>query len=513
MAPASTGGELQPPVLLVGRSVSLRLVFSALGRRRRLWLCSAAVGLLAGLGYHAVVPRSYTASSTLYLAHAPGTDDGVDMANDLALLQTNAVGQRAIGLLHEPSLTPQQLLGQAPGTAQSENVLTLDVSGPTKAEAVKRVNALADAFLRFRSLQARQQAAATNAALGGQISLLEQDIQTVTARIDTLGPSSTGPELSTLVGQQSSDSSQMSALTQEVNQNWLAADTIQNGSSVLTPGMPVHDSTLKLFGENGVSGLVGGLLAGMGFVVIQEVVSDRVRRRDEVASLLGVTVDLSLPPFRHPRKRIVRWIRRMEDEPVEQVGTLARYLRRRGVPGKETTTLLVLAADETAIPAASLALLATRLAAEGKAVTVVDLTSDRFLMHSLSAKASDCVEPVGGSLSVVVPSGDEPDGNLDPAWLCTSNRRAVLVLATVDPGSGLWHLSWSKEAVVTVTAGRSSAAHLNTIAALIRTSGISIRSGVLLDADSDDETVGVLTPGIPLVGLPVDANVTPLDSP
>ena len=37
------------------------------------------------------------------------------MANDLALLQTSAVGQRAADLLGEPSLSPSKLLGKSPG--------------------------------------------------------------------------------------------------------------------------------------------------------------------------------------------------------------------------------------------------------------------------------------------------------------------------------------------------------------------------------------------------------------
>lgn len=509
---AAPSSEPQPPVVLVGRLVSIRLVMGALRRRRKLWLCTAALGLVLGLAFHVVVPRSYYAWSTLYLAHAPGTDDGVDMANDLALLQTNAVGQRAVRLLHEPSLTPQHLLGKAPGAAQSDNVLTLEVSGPTRSQAVKRVNALATAFLSFRSLQAQQQMAATNAALEAQIRGLEHEIQIATAKVDTLGTSKSSPELASLIGQQSSETAEMSSLTQTVNQNRLADLTVQNGSRVLTPGTPVHASALKLFGVSGLSGLVGGLVIGMGIVAFQEVLSDRVRRRDEVASLLGAPVDLSLPSFRHPRTGAVRWIRRMAADPAEPVATLANYLRRRGVACDDRTTLLVLAADETAVPAAALALLATRLTAEGRDVLIADCSSDRPLLQSLAAATAGNA-PLAGTLSVVAPSADEFDDGVVPAWLRTSQARAVLVLATLDPGRGAAHLAWLQEAVVTVTTGRSSASRVNTIAALARAAGLSVRSGILVDADEDDETVGLLKPETPLVGLPVDVAATVSFSP
>ena len=97
-APPNSLGS-QPPVVLVGRLVSLRYVLGALRRRRKIWLSLAALGLVIGLGYHLVVPRSYSAHATLYLAQAPGTDPTAGMANDVALLETIGVGQRAADLV------------------------------------------------------------------------------------------------------------------------------------------------------------------------------------------------------------------------------------------------------------------------------------------------------------------------------------------------------------------------------------------------------------------------------
>ncbi len=98
-APPNTSPEGQPPIVLVGRLVSLRFVMGVLRRRRKIWLSAAAVGLVIGLGYHLVVPRSYSAHATLYLAQAPGTDPAAGMENDIALLETSAVGHRAADLL------------------------------------------------------------------------------------------------------------------------------------------------------------------------------------------------------------------------------------------------------------------------------------------------------------------------------------------------------------------------------------------------------------------------------
>ncbi len=194
--PSTASSESQPPVVLIGRLVSFRFVLGALRRRRKVWLSLAALGLLVGLGFHLVVPRSYSAHATLYLAQAPGTDPTTGMANDIALLQTPAVAHGAADLLGEPSLTPAKLLGKAPGIAKSDNVLTLNASGPSKAEAVRRANALAKAFLAFRTGRLQQETSSADQALEKQISSLEQQIGQLSTRPSRVpGPHRRAPPL------------------------------------------------------------------------------------------------------------------------------------------------------------------------------------------------------------------------------------------------------------------------------------------------------------------------------
>ena len=499
--------ESQPPVVLVGRLVSLRFVLGALRRRRRIWLSCAALGLVVGLGYHLVVPRSYNARATLYLAQAPGTDPAAGMANDIALLQTPAVGQRAADLLREPSLSPSKILGKAPGVASSDNILALNVSGPSKAEAERRASALAHAFLGFRSQRLQQQTAAANKALEGQISSLEHQISQLSAAINGTGSSSPGDQLTTLVGEQSSDTSELATLEQTVQQNQIASIGVIRGSSVVTPGTLIPASSAKLFGLDAMGGLLGGLVIGAAYVAVQAVLSDRLRRRDEVASLLGAPVELSLRRVRVPNRRRQRWISQAALKPTREMSTLAGYLRRRGIRLGGRKTLLVVAMDDMMVPAAALALLAKRLADEGESVLVADLTDEGFLAESVENlwidRPSSADRP-GGRLQVFRPSSDDMNEIVEPPWVATPDGvNAVLVLTKVDPARGAWHLEWAKQAVVSVTAGRSSAQVVSSTAVLLRAAGITIRSGVLIGADDEDESIGLLQPESPLVGLPV----------
>ena len=88
------------------------------------------------------------------------------MANDVALLETDRQSDSVRpNLLGERSLSPTKLLGKAPGTIESDNVLILNVSGPHKGEAVRRANALAAAFLEFRADRIQEQTTSANKAL------------------------------------------------------------------------------------------------------------------------------------------------------------------------------------------------------------------------------------------------------------------------------------------------------------------------------------------------------------
>jgi hypothetical protein len=434
------------------------------------------------------------------------------MSNDIALLQTTAVGNRAVALLGEPSLSPSVLLGQAPGVPQSNNVLILDVSGPTKAEAERRANALAKAFLGFRSARLQEQTAGANDALENQISSLEQKISQLSASISNAGSSSDGNQLTTLVGEQSSDTSELGTLEQTVQQNEISTIGVIKGSSVVTPGTLVPASAVKLFGLDGMGGLIGGLVIGVSFVIVQAVLSDRLRRRDEVASLLGAPVELSLKPLRVPRRRLERWLCQEARDPQGEIAAFASYLRRRELRQEGRKTLLVVATDDLAVPAAALAALGKRLTDEGESVMVADLTEEGLLARGIGRlwTDGDALDGLGSRMQVFTPSPDELNELVDPPWVATSDGAdVVLILTSIDPAKGAWHLNWAKQAVVSVTAGRSSAQRVSSTAVLLRAAGLTIRSAVLIGADSEDESIGLLRPDVPLVGLPVAEGVIP----
>ena len=82
------------------------------------------------------------------------------------------------------------------------------------------------------------------------------------------------------------------------------------GSVVLDAAAPLPHSRLKKLILDAALGLVVGLVLGVGIVVVRALVSDRLRRRDDVAQALGAPVTLSVGAVR-PR----RWLPVAGDPP------------------------------------------------------------------------------------------------------------------------------------------------------------------------------------------------------
>ena len=67
---------------------------------------------------------------------------------------------------------------------------------------------------------------------------------------------------------------------------------------MLDTAAPIPHSRLKLAIVYAVTGLIAGLALGMGIVVVRALVSDRLRRRDDIAQALGAPVKLSVGAVR-----------------------------------------------------------------------------------------------------------------------------------------------------------------------------------------------------------------------
>lgn len=498
-AAGPAGGAAPPESVTVvpRRMVSLQFMKAALRRRRSVWITTAVLGLVIGAGYHVVVPVPRTATAIVYLGH-PTTGVSTSQAqDDLAMLNTTAVADRALASLDEPGLTPAQLLGKAPGTLLSDSVLAITVAGSTPAQALARVHALARAYLDYRSQQYAAQNESIVAAANRQESRLEARIAGLSARIAALGTSTPGTA-ATLESQRAAATAEVGSLQGTVQQDQLNELSVTKGSRILSPGTVGHASEKKVLAVDGLTGLVAGLGAGALAVVVAAVLSDRPRSREDVAELLDAPVEVSIRPLRRRWGLRRRPLLDLAASPDPALRTLEHYLRGRltvrGLPASQ----LVVSSDEPRAPGATLVALGAAFAAAGKRVVLVDATAGRTMARALDT--SDVgFRPVARqpfpALTLLVPPAPwetEDDDRWRYSLGALADADVVLVLATVDPAVGARHLlGWGPDAVVAVTAGRSTAARLGVVRELLEDAGVHVASAVLLGADPGDDSVGL----------------------
>jgi len=545
-----------------GGIVRMSAIRAALRRRRWLWRGMALAGLVIGLGIAVVRPPAHRASATILLTTDPGQQVGEEMQNDIAMLQSRTVAERAMHDLGLPA--SESLIGTYTGKPISDRVLTLTVSAKSSSEAASRANSLANEFLQFRAQQLEAQQAAVFTALNQELTQARQHVSSLTSQIASVLAQPTSPaQQDQLKSLQAQSASAVSALVQlQQSTNAFRATTQQNtasmveGSEVLDPAAALPQATKEHLALYGAAGLVGGLVLGLVLVVVLELVSDRLRRREDVARALGAPVRLSVGGVPGGRGRRGR--------AAAGGGDMQRIVAhlRENVPqsSRGAAALAVVAVDNAPAAALPLVSLAVSSAQEGRQVVVADLSGGAHAARLLGAgdPGVRTVTSDGAHLVVAVPdrtermaalvdsddpetAHDEADALLvsaslaDPDFTVTSDgahlvvavpdrddvvpagpvHRVVpqaqpapgseavaaayasadllLTLVSLDPSLGAEHLaSWATDAVVVVTAGKSSWMRLHTVGEMIRLAGTRLASAVLLGADKTDESLGTI---------------------
>ena len=156
-----------------------------------------------------------------------------------------------------------------------------------------------------------------------------------------------------------------------------------NGNVVVDKAVPAAvKSRKKVMITDSIAGVIAGLGLGVGIVVVGAVLTDRLRRRDEIAIAVGAPVELSIGRYRRPRFfrkwRLDRRVRR----PSRDMRMVERRIRAHleSAPGSALAVVPVECSEPAALAMASLAL---SLGREGRRVIVADLADGRPLQSLL----------------------------------------------------------------------------------------------------------------------------------
>jgi len=492
-------------------------------RRRRLrCLLGAVLGVLAAGAFLAISPTAPIATATIVLRHDDRSDPSAAIDTDISLLTTRTVAERTIKALGL-SVRPDDLLRTVtPVPTGSAEVLQVTMTGPDQAEAVRRLAAYTQQYLDFRADEVSAQSDVLIAGYNDQITQLQSQVRAVAQRIRTLAVTGDSPteRLADAITERSNLNNQISQLQSLTQAQSLRRNSIVLASRVIDPAAPTKSSALRRDVLVLASGLLGGIAAGLGFVIVQAVVSDRLRLRVEVASALQTTVPFSVGhvsplPRRSRRLAFLSPVRARAETRSADRHRVAQAIRVAVPSGDRRPSLAVLCLGNSDEMRYAVAEAAAGLQGTGSEVTVIDLSGSRGVSAALDELALD-----GDNRPVVLRLTMTPWSPADvpvSAWDETSEmgdrvHRVTLILADLDVASGVDHLTqFADRSVVAVTSGESGVELVRTAGEIVRSAGLQLHSAILLNAAADDMSSGLLAlaPGQRIT----DGGATPVQQP
>ena len=496
--------------------ISIGYIGSALRRGVLVWLTLAVIGLVAGVGLAVKHTPAHTATTTVLLEVPASSSQGTVIQTDAAIAQSTPVAAAVVAQLGIRQTPASFLQTYTVATQITTTVLTITAKGPNDDAAVQRAEAIATQFLAFQARYLQAQLNQTIDAGNQQVSQAQQHLNSIDSQLSEVSAQPASPsqqaQLRSLQSQQTDATNALNSLKQGASYSQLQAQTTTaqmiQGSEVLSSATPNHRAVKKTLALYAIGGLVGGLVIGMAIVVIGAITTDRLRRRDDIAIAVGAPVKLSVGRLRG--RRWVPDLRRKSGRRNRDMDRVVAHLRD-AVPAhpKGAAGLAVVAVDDAPTVAQAVIELAIASSQQHRSVVVADLSAGAPAARQLGVTdpGIGTVSREGVPIVVVVPEAEDvapigplgtpPPGSAQvPQGLAETCARADLILSvvTLNPAFSSDYLrTWASDAVVVVTAGRSTATRINAVGELVRLAGTRLASVVVLDAERSDESLGTVT--------------------
>ncbi|MEV6395245.1 Wzz/FepE/Etk N-terminal domain-containing protein [Streptomyces sp. NPDC051907] len=454
-----------------GPLLDLHALVVAVRRRRRLWCSMALLGLLVGAAVAVLLPPQPSAVTKVLVAHKEDqpNDPGTLIRTDVELLRTTRIADKALQALKSPE-KPEDFMQDYGGVGLTNNLLQINATGDSDAQAVARAKALADAFVADHVKRIQQAADAEAKTLLAQRDRMRDELAQVNKAIGE-GPPKSGPKASasmeSLFARRAELTSRIADFGQRAAEARIGTPQLVAGTQIVDAPRAVRHSLPKTAVTNAAIGLVLGLVLGLAVAAVGTLVADRPVLRREIAANLGASVIAELP-----RRSPLLWRRRRIRAARARLTTsLARTVRGSA----EGVSLLELGSARST---GEIALdLAGELAADGP-VSVVDALPG----SQLAGRRHKPGDPT-------VVSGERA------AALSPQERR--LGVGSVAPGTAWTDLQYlGAQTVLVVRAGHGSAAWLHTVARQLADQRIAVIGVVLIDPDPRDRTDGTLWDGL-----------------
>jgi capsular exopolysaccharide synthesis family protein len=323
--------------------------YALLVRRRKWWVIGLTLlGLAVSLAISFTQAKQYSASAQVLVQASSQT--GALGVTQQPVTSTDV--QTMLQLVTSAPVTAavQHKLGRAPSVTAAEvaqtNVIAITAVASSPAEAANVANLYANAFITDQRKVALNSLTTTEGQLKGQI-------KTITKQLKALrGTSGTGSEQTALVNQQAVLSEQLTQM--QVNSN---AET--NGLALVTPASPPTAPSSPKPTEDGLLGIVAGLVLGLAVAFLRESLDDAIASKEAAEEFGGATLLAAVPMVNSWKKR---------DRPL--VVSLARPMSPASEAYRSLRTSLQFARQEQDLRTI---LVTSPAAAEGKTSTLSNL--------------------------------------------------------------------------------------------------------------------------------------------
>ncbi len=504
---------------------SVGYIRAALRRGRRLWCATAVAGLLIGFGAYKAFPPAYQASTAILLASNLPGPPGEAVQDDAAFVVSRTVAGdalRKLGLQQSAA----SFTADYSATPVTDRVLSITVKATSSDAAVKEANAVATAFLTFQKNLLDAQGQSINASLQQEVTQAQQQLDSLNKSISQLTAqprsSAQSARLGHLLTERDRESAALTQLKLSVPANQatmrISTATLVKGSQVLDPAVPLPEHSKRYLLLYAGGGLIAGLAIGLLIISVRALVSDKLRRRDDIARALGARVKLSVGKIRLGRARSSRG--GLEAAQSTNIRRIVAHLEREVPPSwGGLASLALVPVDDVQVPAVCLASLALSCAQRGFQVVLADLCNGSPAARLLGV-TDPGVQRVRAHDTHLVVAVTDPDDVAPVGPLSPRQRRAqaaapladacasadlLFTLSCLDPSVGADHLpGWARGAVAVVTAGRSSATRVHAVGEMTRLAEVNLISAVLVGADKTDESIGVTDPSGPSVSVGPD---------
>jgi hypothetical protein len=423
------------------------------------------------------------------------------MQTDLGLLYTRALAEQVISD-RNLQMDPEEFLANVSTRTGGGQLLTVTVAADTPDEALDRASALARVFLDFRAGVLTRQSEELVAGYEQQVADLTEQSDELTNQIEALQGSTVPSDVARvneLIADRAGLSNQVSQLRQNVQAEKVRVAALLGASRVVDPAAiePGGGITRAILGS--FSGAIAGFGLGVAIVIGQAIVTDRPRRRADIAACVGAPVVIGVGRVTGRRRARIR-ARAMA----------AEVISRRVFGGRPPAKgLAVLGTGSEREASAVAAELVRQLALMGLSVEVVDLTTRGRLARGLpDFEVADGRgtrgRPGQPRVQVVRPewvpnSSHRPKSLRDELMMDTATgqgrRRSsdpvVVTVGDVDPAAGAEHFAALADvAALVLAAGAASEERLRTAAHLMVVAGIPIAFAVVTNSDGTDESIG-----------------------